>query len=154
MEFILVNLIFTGRNVVLAKVVFTRVCDSVHKGVCLSACWDTTLPRKEAPPWKEAHNQKEAQPPASIPWKETHHPPGKEAPQREGSTPLAYQHTVNEWPVCIPLECIIVGIIIMLFFILQKEYILMCDICGCLWILPVSNVHEVHDFIPAVSCSS
>ena len=39
--------------------VFTRVCDSVHRGVCLSACWDTT-PRKEtlqkeAPPRKETH---------------------------------------------------------------------------------------------------
>ena len=52
--------------------VFTRVCDSVHRGgVCLSACWDTATPlpgrrpscqgdppeggtpEKEAPPWKE-----------------------------------------------------------------------------------------------------
>ena len=31
--------------------VFTRVCDSVHRGICLSACWDTaTPPKKEAPP--------------------------------------------------------------------------------------------------------
>ena len=29
--------------------VFTGVCDSVHRGVCLSACWDTT-PREQTPP--------------------------------------------------------------------------------------------------------
>ena len=28
---------------------FTGVCDSVHRGVCLSACWDTT-PWDQAPP--------------------------------------------------------------------------------------------------------
>ena len=33
----------TSRNEVVAKVVFTRVCDSVNRGgICLSACWDTT----------------------------------------------------------------------------------------------------------------
>ena len=30
--------------------VFTRVCDSVNGGVCLSACWDTTPPRSRHPP--------------------------------------------------------------------------------------------------------
>ena len=33
--------------------VFTRVCDSVHRGVvCLSACWDTTTPRSRHP-WEQ-----------------------------------------------------------------------------------------------------
>ena len=33
--------------------VFTRVCDSVQGGVCISACWDTTPlphPREQTPP--------------------------------------------------------------------------------------------------------
>ena len=41
--------------------VFTRVCDSVHRGVCFGACWDTTpweggtpSPQEETPPGKEA----------------------------------------------------------------------------------------------------
>ena len=32
--------------------VFTRVCDSVHRGVCLSACWDTHPPARRPPPGK------------------------------------------------------------------------------------------------------
>ena len=30
--------------------IFTPVCYSVHRGVCLSACWDTTPPRTRHPP--------------------------------------------------------------------------------------------------------
>ena len=30
--------------------IFTGICDSVHRGVCLSACWDTTPPRTRHPP--------------------------------------------------------------------------------------------------------
>ena len=60
--------------------VFTRVCDSVHSGgVCLSACWDTT-------PWEQALSREQA-------------PPQEQAPP---------WHTVNEWPVCILPECILV----------------------------------------------
>ena len=45
--------------------VFTPVCHSVHRGVCLSACWDATPPdqahpRDQAPPWKQTD---QAQPP-------------------------------------------------------------------------------------------
>ena len=64
--------------------VFTRVCDSVHRGgICLSACWDTTpleqtSPRNRRPPWSR-------------------HPPESRL-----------QHTVNERPVRILLECILV----------------------------------------------
>ena len=61
--------------------VFTGVCDSVHRGgVCLSACWDTTTP-----------------PGADIPRDQTS-PPGSRR-----------QHTVNERPVRILLECILVN---------------------------------------------
>ena len=43
--------VITVRNEV-AKVMFLHlsVSHSVHGGVCLSACWDTT-PRDQAPPW-------------------------------------------------------------------------------------------------------
>ena len=30
--------------------IFTGVCDSVHRGVCLSACWDTNPPSWHIPP--------------------------------------------------------------------------------------------------------
>ena len=67
-------LLVTGRNEVVAKVIFLHqtVCHSVHRGVCLSACWDTTPP------------------------------PGADPP---GSR---LRHTVNEWPVRILLECLLV----------------------------------------------
>ena len=41
--------------------IFTGVCDSVHRGVCLSACWDTTPPGAgppdQAPPLEQAPSQ-------------------------------------------------------------------------------------------------
>ena len=33
--------------------VFTRVCDSVHRGVCLSACWDTHPPGPDQTPQEQ-----------------------------------------------------------------------------------------------------
>ena len=56
---VLVFLIFTVRNEV-AKVMFLQVsvCHSVHRGVCLSACWDTTLRTREPPgPANPPHQQ-------------------------------------------------------------------------------------------------
>ena len=34
------------------KVIFSVACvkNSVHRGVCLSACWDTTRPQEQTPP--------------------------------------------------------------------------------------------------------
>ena len=58
--------------------------------VCLSACWDTT-PGKHAPP----------------PGK--HAPPGKQAPPRSWH-PSPPRHMVNEQPVRILPECILVSI--------------------------------------------
>ena len=78
--------------------------------VCLSACWDTTPkeggtppegdpPRRRHPPKKEAPRGRHTPPPEGG-----LHPggrsPGKEAPPR--------RHTVNERPVRILLECILV----------------------------------------------
>ena len=63
--------------------VFTRVCDSVHRGVCLSACWDTAPPQEggtpcqgDPPPRRRA--------PRGPPKKETspERRPPKETPSR------------------------------------------------------------------------
>ena len=53
--------------------VFTGVCDSVHRGVCLSACWDTTSP-DQAPPGPDTPQTR-------------HQPPGPGTPQPD-TTPL------------------------------------------------------------------
>ena len=50
--------------------VFTRVCHSVHRGVCLSACWDTT-PQEQTPP--------EQTPPGGDPLEQT--PPREQIPR-------------------------------------------------------------------------
>ena len=44
--------IFTGRNEVVAKVMFLQVCVCPQggEGVCLSACWDAIPPGMENPP--------------------------------------------------------------------------------------------------------
>ena len=93
--------------------VFTRVCDSVHRGgVCLSACREGSTPREGSPP------------PEGSPPREGSTPPGKEAPPLlpEGSTTpppgrkhhpssrkeAPPQHMVNERLVRILLECILV----------------------------------------------
>ena len=84
--------------------VFTCICDSVHRGgICLSACWDTTpLPRRPPcqghPPAKETPCQ--VDPSAKDPPRRRHTPSAKETP--------APRHMVNERPVRILLECIIV----------------------------------------------
>ena len=73
--------------------VFTRVCDSLHRGG-LPQCMLGYHPREgSTPPGKEAAPRERA------------HPPRKEAHPPEGSTP---RHTVNKRPVRILLECILV----------------------------------------------
>ena len=73
-------LIFTGRNEVVAKVMFLLVSVILltRGGVCLSACWDTTPRSRHAPG--------------------SRHPPPRSR----------HRHTVNERPVRILLECILV----------------------------------------------
>ena len=48
----LISNIFTGRNEVVAKVMFLQVCVCPQggEGVCLSACWDAIPPWMENPP--------------------------------------------------------------------------------------------------------
>ena len=56
--------LFTGRNEGCGQgYVFTRVCDSVHRGgICLSACWDTTTPL-----WEGGTPQEGSTPPKEAP---------------------------------------------------------------------------------------
>ena len=95
--------------------IFTGVCLSTGgRGVCLSACWDTHPPGNRHPPDL-------APPPRSRPPR-TRHPPGPETPQEQTPPQTRHhhhpdpapppgsrlQHTVNERPVRIILECILV----------------------------------------------
>ena len=93
--------------------VFTPVCHSVHRGgVCLSACWDTTPPSRhppdQTPPWSRYP------PGAGTP--RTKYTPGTKYTPPNGTkyTPPSpppgnrLRHTVNERPVRILLECILV----------------------------------------------
>ena len=78
---------------------FLLVSDSVNRGrVCLNACWDTTTP--PSPPGSRHH------PRADPPQKQTHTPGSRHLPP-PGSR---LRHTVNERPVRILLECILVSI--------------------------------------------
>ena len=71
--------------------IFTPVCHSFHRGVCLSACWDTTPPRgspREAPR-EEASPPPEVHPTGGIPL-EAHTLQGgnpQKAPPRGTHTP-------------------------------------------------------------------
>ena len=127
--------IFTGRKEMVAKVIFLHVSviHSVHRGgggVCLSACWDTTPlpPRADTHPWSRHPHPPEQTPPradthptplgadppgADTP--QTRHPMGADTPLPRADTPpdqthpqSRLWHTVNEWPVRILLECILV----------------------------------------------
>ena len=79
--------------------VFTSVCLSTGgRGVCLSACWDTPPPRTRSPlPLPGADPPREETPPGPDTTTPGADPPGSRL-----------QHTVNERPVRIPLECILV----------------------------------------------
>ena len=88
--------------------VFTRVCDSVHRGFCLSACWDTT-PYQGDPPAKETpcqgHTPCQGYPPAKETPLPRRHPPGSRL-----------RHTVR-----ILLECILVFLKFSRFSTERKE---------------------------------
>ena len=102
-----------------AKVIFSQVCvkNSVHggggeEGVCLSACWDTPPPMSRSP-WEQTpppsgsrHTPRTRHTPLdqAHPWTR-HTPPDQAHPPPRGSR---LQHTVNEQPVRILLECILV----------------------------------------------
>ena len=75
--------------------VFIRVCDSVNGG----GLWQGDPPGRETPPSRETPRQ------GGTP--QQGEPPGRETP-RQGEPPPA-RHMVNEWPVHILLECILVN---------------------------------------------
>ena len=90
-----------------AKVMFLQVCVILFtgRGVCLSACWDTT-PQEQTPP-----RSRHPPPGADTPWEQTP-PPQEQTPPRVADTPpeqSRLRHTVNERPVRILLECILVS---------------------------------------------
>ena len=102
--------------------VFTRVCDSVHRGVCLSACWDTTTPLpREQTPWHQTPRDQippgsrhplgsrpllgaDTPPGSRSPWEQT--PPRADPPPSREQCML--EDTGNKRAVRILLECILV----------------------------------------------
>ena len=60
--------------------IFTPVCHSVHRGVCLSVCWDTTLLPRRPPCQGETPCQGDPLP---------RRPPAKETPQEANTPPEA-----------------------------------------------------------------
>ena len=106
-----------------AKVIFSQVCvkNSVHggEGVCLSACWDTPSP--EQPPPRSIHPPEQTPlQDQACPWSRhlpRTRPPGSSPPRDQTPPPPGsrLQHTVNERPVRILLECI-------LFYVLNWQW--------------------------------
>ena len=104
-ERLVVTSLITGHNEIVAKVIFLHLSVILFtgEGVCLSACWDTT-------PLRSRH------PPEQTPWEQT--PPPEQTPPLGADTPQGadtppplgsrLRHTVNERPVRILLECILV----------------------------------------------
>ena len=124
--------IFTGRNEVVAKVLFYR-CVSVHRGegVCLSAYWDAMPPKDQGDtpwgqgdtpsPWPGRPLLDQADPPGTRqtppgtretppPWDQADTPPPP-APDQADPPGSRLQHMVYERPVRILLECILVATI-------------------------------------------
>ena len=97
------NCIVTGRNEVVAKVIFLHlfVILFTEGGFGLNACWDTTPPPGADTPLEQTP------PGADTPGADT--PSGADTP-RSRHPPLGsrLQHTVYERPVRILLECILV----------------------------------------------
>ena len=106
--------------------IFTSVCQEFcpqrGEGVCLSACWDTPPPDQAPPPRSRHHHPPRTRHP---PPPRSRHPPGPgtlppgadtttpgpDTPPRDQAPPppgSRLQHTVNERPVRILLECILV----------------------------------------------
>ena len=70
-------------------------------------------PGPGTPPWEQTPPD-QAHPPGSRPPQTRHTPPGADTPPRPGTPPgSTLQHTVNERPVRILLECILVNFILL-----------------------------------------
>ena len=89
-----VTLLITGRNEVVAKVMFLlmSVILSTGGGLCLSACWDTATPTRRRHPCGQGEPPKEAHPHQGE-------PPLPRRPPREGGTPLPRRPPQKETPL-------------------------------------------------------
>ena len=80
--------LITGRNEVVAKVIFLHLSVILFTGgVCLSACWDTTPPEQTPPPPEQTNtpgsrHPLEQNPPGAD-------PPGADTPPQEQTPPRA-----------------------------------------------------------------
>ena len=89
--------IFTGRNEVVAKVIFLQVsvCPQGGEGVCLSACWDAIPPWMESPPldgepppgWRTSPRWRTPLPPPPLGWRTPLTPDGEPPPNPGWRTP-------------------------------------------------------------------
>ena len=68
---------------VVVKVMFSQVCVSVHRGVCLSACWETPIP-----PARETPHQGDPPPPAKETPLSERPPPGRSPTPCQGDPPV------------------------------------------------------------------
>ena len=93
----------TGRNEVVAKVIFLHLFVILFRGVCLSACWDTPRSR---PPWSTPPRADTPPEPGTPPGTK-YSPPGLSTPPGTKYTPPGsrLRHMVNEQPVRILLSC-------------------------------------------------
>ena len=114
------NSLLPPANEVWSKVIFSVVCvkNSVHRGVCLSACWDTTPPWQGRTPLARRPPLARQIPPgkADPPWQGDS--PGKGRPPWQGRPPAQCMlgDTVNKRAVCILLECnLVFGFVCVLF---------------------------------------
>ena len=122
-------------NEVWGKVIFSEVCvkNSVHRGVCLSACWDTPPPgTRQAPPWDQAPSRtgtskdqaplQTRHPPNQVP------PPGPGAPPGPGTPTPRAEHagSYSQWaggmhPTGMQSCCVIVFAVSKNFNFLGKD---------------------------------
>ena len=109
--------IFTGRNEVVAKVIFLHLFVILFTGGGVSASVHAGIPppQEQTPPPDQPHPRDQTPPWEQTPPGSRHPPPPEQAPPRirhppGADTPLGsrLQHTVYERPVRILPECIIV----------------------------------------------
>ena len=104
--------VVTGRNEVVAKVMFLLVSVVLLTGGCLPQCMLGYHPPGADTPWSrhlpEADTPRTRHPPEQTPPEQT--PPGADPPQKQTPPPGSrLRDKVNERPVRILLECILVS---------------------------------------------
>ena len=98
-RFVTIVTIITGRNEVVAKVMFLFVSVILLTGgVCLSACWDTTLPLEQTPSPRSRHPQQQTPPRTDTPHRTD--TPRADTPKSRppGSRPLKADNPLEQTP--------------------------------------------------------